>query len=90
MQVIKKVLGLKDPVNPLRGVLGNEDEKDPTVLDWLHEISPSRPGLINFFSGLFPFWQWIGHYNLKWLLGDAIAGMQYEFLAFDYRLAEML
>jgi hypothetical protein len=27
-------------------------------------------------SGLFPFLNWINHYNLQWLVGDVIAGME--------------
>lgn len=50
-------------------------EKEPSTKDWLREHAPSRSGFKAYIISLFPFWNWIFHYNLTWLLGDIIAGM---------------
>lgn len=75
MWSIKRILGLQDPVEPLYNE-GTNDHSDPTVLEWAEESLPSTKDLINYLSGLFPFWHWIGHYNLTWFWGDLIAGMR--------------
>lgn len=73
MWSIKRILGLQDPVEPLYKD-GKNDQPDPTVLEWAEDSLPSTRDLINYLSGLFPFWQWIGHYNLTWFWSDLIAG----------------
>lgn len=71
---VKKCLGLTDPINPLHEKVDARDS-DPTVLDWLNEVCPSGSQLLQYFVRLFPFLNWICHYNLQWLVGDLIAGM---------------
>ena len=49
-------------------------EREPTTTEYLSQFKPSIGGVQRYFKGLFPFWSWIFHYNLTWLLGDVIAG----------------
>jgi len=49
-------------------------EREPTVAEWLSQFVPSAAGFKRYVISLFPFWDWIFHYNLTWLLGDIIAG----------------
>lgn len=50
-------------------------EHDPTVGEWLREVTPSGKQSIDYLSSLFPFSRWIFSYNLRWLVGDMIAGI---------------
>lgn len=50
-------------------------EEEPSVREWIEEITPSLADVGRYFYNLFPFLHWIGNYNLTWLLGDAIAGI---------------
>ncbi|KAJ5183858.1 sulfate anion transporter [Penicillium capsulatum] len=76
MMAVKKCLGLQDPVNPLHDKL-NVRDRDPTVVDWLNEVCPSGSQLLQSIVRLFPFLQWIEHYNLQWFIGDLIAGIHF-------------
>jgi sodium-independent sulfate anion transporter 11 len=49
-------------------------EKEPTVKEWLRQLVPTKEGVTQYMQDLFPSATWIGRYNLRWLLGDAIAG----------------
>lgn len=82
---LAKVLGIKlDDHNPelvTRGEsvfsVSSADiyvEEEPTVGEWVREHAPTRNKIIQYFLSLFPFLQWITHYNLQWLLGDLVAG----------------
>ncbi|KAI8814645.1 sulfate transporter family-domain-containing protein [Cladochytrium replicatum] len=42
----------------------------------------------NYFVSLFPVAQWIGRYNLKWAVGDLIAGFTVGFLVLPQALAQ--
>lgn len=50
------------------------NEPEPTTLEWLHEITPTGQQVLHYIISLFPFLQWIGRYNVQWLLGDLVAG----------------
>ncbi|KAI9369210.1 sulfate transporter family-domain-containing protein [Aspergillus egyptiacus] len=50
-------------------------EPEPTVAEWLSEITPSWEQVSLYFYRLFPFLSWIMHYNLQWLIGDLVAGI---------------
>lgn len=50
-------------------------EREPTVAEFLQEITPSRQAVGRYVYNLFPFIQWIGKYNVTWLIGDLVAGM---------------
>lgn len=49
-------------------------DPDPTVLDWMKDLCPSKSNLWLYLVGLFPFLKWVRHYNRQWFLGDVIAG----------------
>ena len=49
-------------------------EEEPTTLEWLNQVTPTRHTFVNWVYHLFPFTHWIGRYNLQWLYGDLIAG----------------
>jgi sodium-independent sulfate anion transporter 11 len=53
---------------------GPDVEKEPTVSEWLSQFKPSLGAFQRYLRSLFPFWNWIFHYNLTWLFGDVIAG----------------
>ncbi|TLD39523.1 sulfate permease-like protein [Venturia nashicola] len=50
-------------------------EHDPTVGEWFRDATPNGHQVIAYLSSLFPFSRWIFSYNLRWLLGDLIAGI---------------
>lgn len=76
MRSVKKFLGLKGPSNPQKENTAWHQEADPTVLDWLNDIRPSGAQFLQYLIQLFPFLNWIKHYNIQWLVGDLIAGME--------------
>lgn len=49
-------------------------EEEPTAKEFLLQFKPTRAGAARYIKDLFPFWNWIFHYNLQWLTGDIIAG----------------
>lgn len=49
-------------------------EEEPTTMEYIREIMPGREELGRYVISLFPFTQWIMHYNLQWLIGDLVAG----------------
>ena len=50
-------------------------ENEPTVLEWLKDVSPSKSDIVEYVKSLFPFLSWIFHYNMTWFIGDLVAGM---------------
>jgi solute carrier family 26 (sodium-independent sulfate anion transporter), member 11 len=49
-------------------------EYEPTVAEFIREITPTGRQVLNYIKALFPFISWLPHYNLQWLVGDLIAG----------------
>ncbi|KAK5987960.1 Sulfate permease 2 [Cladobotryum mycophilum] len=49
-------------------------EDEPTAVEWIKGLAPTRQGAIDYFQSLFPSAQWIRRYNFQWLLGDVVAG----------------
>lgn len=49
-------------------------EDEPSVGDWFKEIVPSRRGVAEYITSLFPSASWIRRYNVPWLIGDMVAG----------------
>lgn len=49
-------------------------EHEPTVWEWICQITPNGRQLLDYFISLFPFLNWITRYNLQWLTGDLVAG----------------
>src|SRR5271170_6727853 len=50
-------------------------EEEPTTLEWLHDVTPTRRTAVTYVRNLFPFTKWILRYNSQWLIGDLIAGI---------------
>ncbi|CEI64825.1 Sulfate permease 2 [Fusarium venenatum] len=50
-------------------------ESEPTSAEWVKEQIPSKEDLITYGVSLFPFSNWISHYNLQWFAGDLVAGI---------------
>ncbi|KAK0378901.1 sulfate permease [Colletotrichum paranaense] len=50
-------------------------EEEPTTAEWLLELLPDGHEVLAYIRSLFPFLNWIGHYNLQWFLGDLVAGV---------------
>ncbi|KAJ5179524.1 hypothetical protein N7492_002734 [Penicillium capsulatum] len=51
------------------------NEPEPTSIEWIREITPSGSQLAHYLINLFPFLNWIGRYNVQWLIGDLVAGI---------------
>lgn len=49
-------------------------EEPPTTAEYFKSMAPSRENTLKYTKSLLPFMDWIGHYNLSWLVGDAVAG----------------
>jgi hypothetical protein len=49
-------------------------DREPTAKEWLSKFTPTTAATKAYVLSLFPFLQWIFHYNLQWLTGDLIAG----------------
>ncbi|RGP57396.1 sulp family sulfate permease [Fusarium sporotrichioides] len=54
---------------------GSFYETEPTSAEWVKEQIPSKEDLITYGVSLFPFSNWISHYNLQWFAGDLVAGI---------------
>lgn len=50
-------------------------EPEPSSAEWIKDNTPSLHDVVMYFLDIFPFWRWITHYNMQWLIGDLIAGM---------------
>ncbi|KAF2017812.1 kinase subdomain-containing protein [Aaosphaeria arxii CBS 175.79] len=62
-------------------------EREPTVAEWFSQFRPTGAGVKHYLRSLFPFWNWIFHYNLTWLLGDVIAGVTVGFVVIPQGMA---
>ncbi|KAI0202121.1 sulfate permease [Astrocystis sublimbata] len=65
-------------------------ETEPTVKEYLLEHRPTAAGVGRYLYSLFPFLNWIFHYNLTWLLGDLIAGITVGFVVVPQGMAYAL
>lgn len=65
-------------------------ETEPTAAEWLSKFKPSGSGIKHYFRSLFPFWNWIFHYNLTWLFGDVVAGVTVGFVVIPQGMAYAL
>ena len=50
-------------------------EEEPSVSDWLYEVTPTKQQALQYVKNLFPFTQWLPRYNLQWFAGDLVAGI---------------
>ena len=53
-------------------------EEHPRVSEVFMGLRPSRQQVLEYLLSLFPFVSWISHYNLKWFLGDLVAGRNHH------------
>ncbi|KAI1296052.1 sulfate permease [Xylaria venustula] len=65
-------------------------ETEPTVKEYLLEHKPTLAGVGRYLLSLFPFLQWIFHYNLTWLFGDVVAGITVGFVVVPQGMAYAL
>ena len=49
-------------------------EEEPSSLEWIRDVSPSRRTFLKWAYNLFPFTHWIGRYNGQWFIADLVAG----------------
>ncbi|KAM0333555.1 hypothetical protein ACHAQA_002220 [Verticillium albo-atrum] len=49
-------------------------EDEPTVQQWLKSLLPSKQGAAKYVRDLFPCAGWAPRYNVRWLMGDVVAG----------------
>lgn len=49
------------------------EEREPTVKEFIVHCIPTARGTLAYIRSLFPFIDWIFHYNLTWMFGDIIA-----------------
>ncbi|KAI0021660.1 sulfate permease [Xylariomycetidae sp. FL0641] len=50
-------------------------ESLPTTKEWLANHTPSIHDILPYLVSFFPFTKWLGRYNVRWLVGDLIAGI---------------
>ncbi|KAL8382570.1 hypothetical protein RB595_006379 [Gaeumannomyces hyphopodioides] len=72
----------RDPIGVSRYV-----ETEPTAKDALLQLVPTRQDVKSYVRSLFPFIDWIFHYNLTWLVGDLIAGITVGFVVVPQGMA---
>jgi len=65
-------------------------EQEPTAAEYLSKFNPSASATKRYVRSLFPFWDWIFHYNLTWLFGDVIAGVTVGFVVIPQGMAYAL
>lgn len=65
-------------------------EKDPTVAQFIKGHLPTWSGTAGYLRSLFPFVSWIFHYNVTWLISDAIAGITVGFVVVPQGMAYAL
>ncbi|KEP54943.1 sulfate permease [Rhizoctonia solani 123E] len=63
-----------------KNIIGYPDRPIPQTIstrDYLRQAKTTnvKQGVFDYFSSLFPFFQWITRYNLGWATGDLIAGL---------------
>lgn len=63
----------------------------PTADQWLRDQIPSRTETVEYIRSLFPFVNWIGHYNnIQWLASDMVAGITIGFVVVPQGMAYAL
>lgn len=65
-------------------------EHEPTAAEYLSKFTPSVSATRRYTRSLFPFWDWIFHYNLTWLFGDLVAGVTVGFVVIPQGMAYAL
>jgi solute carrier family 26 (sodium-independent sulfate anion transporter), member 11 len=62
-------------------------EQDPTVSGWVGSLVPNQSEVSSYCRSLFPSADWITRYNLRWLMGDSIAGITIGFVVVPQAMA---
>jgi len=70
--------------------VGCYTEETPTVGEWLRSLVPTKRGLLRYIRSIFLFVQWLPRYNLRWLIGDSIAGLTVGFVVIPQAMAYAL
>ncbi|XPT02843.1 hypothetical protein M3J09_011949 [Ascochyta lentis] len=65
-------------------------EREPTAIEYLSKFTPSFGAVKRYLRSLFPFLDWIFHYNLTWLFGDVVAGVTVGFVVIPQGMAYAL
>ncbi|KAJ4310601.1 hypothetical protein N0V94_008358 [Neodidymelliopsis sp. IMI 364377] len=65
-------------------------EREPTASEYLSKFTPSFSAFKRYLRSLFPFLDWIFHYNLTWLFGDVVAGVTVGFVVIPQGMAYAL
>jgi hypothetical protein len=60
-------------------------EQQPSTGEWFRELTPDKSEMLEYLHSLFPVVGWISHYNVKWLLGDLVAGMFHRIPSMAHR-----
>ena len=74
---INPPVAYRDEVTRGESVFSSDDtwvEEPPHTIDFFTELVPEKKEVYDYVVSLFPFLQWIGHYNSQWLIGDLVAG----------------
>ncbi|KAK8053374.1 sulfate permease [Apiospora saccharicola] len=84
-KLIRKTLDIDSEAHQHRDTITSEEqaaapfevylEEEPTVGGWLRHHLPTKHHVVPYIASFFPFTKWIGRYNTRWLLADAIAGI---------------
>ncbi|KAG7131474.1 Sulfate permease 2 like protein [Verticillium longisporum] len=65
-------------------------EEEPTIQQWLATLKPTKQGAIGYALALFPCVGWVPRYNLRWFMGDVVAGMTVGLVVVPQALAYAL
>lgn len=74
---VERPIAYQDEVTRGESVFSADDswvEEPPHTIDAVADIIPTGKEIVDYLISLFPFLQWIGHYNVQWLIGDLVAG----------------
>ncbi|KAK5661245.1 hypothetical protein OQA88_11139 [Cercophora sp. LCS_1] len=90
---VKRVLGI-DPEDKLDDSIYFDDgsfvESEVSTKEFLLGFVPTGRGIKHYLRELFPFLNWIFHYNFVWLAGDLIAGITVGFVVVPQGMAYAL
>ncbi|KAJ2903446.1 hypothetical protein MKZ38_009931 [Zalerion maritima] len=65
-------------------------EEEPTVAEWFRDLKPTKESAVHYVRTLFPSLEWVPRYNLRWLMGDSIAGLTIGFVIIPQAMAYAL
>jgi len=74
----------------IRDDAGRYVENGPTTSEVVADHIPTANSVGSYIQSLFPFWTWIFHYNVTWLMGDLVAGITVGFVVVPQGMAYAL